>query len=215
VTHKLIIFGAGGHAVSVASVALASGYEIAVFVDANKSGSNLFNYPVACSVKLLGDPREHVFAIAIGDNFLRNQFFSDLSNQDPELVFPPLIHPTAVVSSFSSIGSGSILMPLSLVGPNTHIQKFCILNSASCIDHDGKMSDFSSLAPGATLGGSVVVGARSAISIGAVVKHGIKIGADVVLGANSYLNSDLDEACVAYGSPAKSIRNRGLGERYL
>jgi acetyltransferase-like isoleucine patch superfamily enzyme len=53
------------------------------------------------------------------------------------------------------------------------------------------------------------------VSIGAVVKHGVVIGADSVLGANSYLHADLPGGRVAYGSPARVVRERRVGDRYL
>jgi acetyltransferase-like isoleucine patch superfamily enzyme len=77
------------------------------------------------------------------------------------------------------------------------------------------MSDCSSLAPGATLGGKVRIGLRSAISIGAVIKDGITIGEDCVVGASSYVNANLPGNCVAYGTPAKIVRSRSRADRYL
>ena len=77
------------------------------------------------------------------------------------------------------------------------------------------MDIFSSLAPGAILGGSVSIGDRSSLSISAVIKHGTSVGVDAVLGANSYLNMNLGGCCIAYGSPAKIIRQRVLGERLI
>ena len=53
------------------------------------------------------------------------------------------------------------------------------------------MFDYSSLAPAAATGGGVTIGLRSAISIGATINHGLKIGNDSIVGANSYLNKDL------------------------
>jgi len=77
------------------------------------------------------------------------------------------------------------------------------------------MSDFCSLAPAAVTGGNVKIGMRSAISIGAVIKHGITIGNDCVIGANSFLNKDLPHNIVAYGVPARKVRNRNIGDSYL
>jgi acetyltransferase-like isoleucine patch superfamily enzyme len=77
------------------------------------------------------------------------------------------------------------------------------------------MLDFSSLAPAAVTGGTVQIGLRSAISIGATIKHGLKIGDDSVVGANSYLNIDLPSNQIAYGTPAKSVRTRKIGDSYL
>ena len=59
------------------------------------------------------------------------------------------------------------------------------------------------------------VGLRSAVSIGAVVKHGIIIGDDCVIGANSYVNQNLSKNQVAYGSPAKPVKLRNQGDPYL
>jgi len=77
------------------------------------------------------------------------------------------------------------------------------------------MEDFSSLAPGALTGGRVRIGARSAVSIGATVKHGVSIGSDSVIGASSYVHTDVPAGVVAYGSPARKVRERFQGETYL
>jgi acetyltransferase-like isoleucine patch superfamily enzyme len=106
-------------------------------------------------------------------------------------------------------------VPNAIIGPNTRIGKFCIVNSQASIDHDGLMLDFSSLAPAAILGGNVRIGTRSAICIGSVIKQNIFIGDDSIVGANSYLNKDLSNNQVAYGSPAKPIRTRTNSDDYL
>ena len=212
---KIIIIGAGGHAVSVANVAISAGYEIAGFVDANRAGSKLLNYQIMGGIESVGDPLDFIFSIAIGDNFQRSKVFYDLTRLYPGIYFPTLVHSTAVVSHFSTLEMGSVLMPLSLVGPNTNIGKFCILNSNSSIDHDGRMGEFASLAPGVVLGGSVNIGNRSVIAIGSVVKHSLQVGSDSILGAYSYLNKNLEDGCIAYGAPAKVVRKRESGDSYL
>jgi acetyltransferase-like isoleucine patch superfamily enzyme len=106
-------------------------------------------------------------------------------------------------------------MPKACIGPNSKIGKFCLINTQSSIDHDCVMFDYSSLAPSAVTGGSVAIGPRSAISIGAKIKHGLKIGKDSIVGANSYLNKDLPNNQVAYGTPAKQVRARSIGDLYL
>jgi acetyltransferase-like isoleucine patch superfamily enzyme len=77
------------------------------------------------------------------------------------------------------------------------------------------MEDFSSLAPHATTGGSCRIGSYSAISIGAVLIHGVHIGNNTVVGAGSLVLKPLDSFIVAYGSPAKVIRKRKAGDKYL
>ena len=107
---SLIILGAGGHAVSVASVALAAGFHIRSFVDGSKVGGFL------CGVKIIGDInaddiRENSFCIAVGDNAVRERIFNELTCKHLGLRFPPLVHSSATISSFCNIGDGTVIMP--------------------------------------------------------------------------------------------------------
>ena len=100
-------------------------------------------------------------------------------------------------------------------GSNSNVGACCIVNTKSSIDHDCVMNDFSSVGPGVVCGGNVTVGKRSAVSIGTVVKHNLDIGDDVVVGANSYVNKNIESGVVAYGSPSKNVRERKKGDAYL
>jgi acetyltransferase-like isoleucine patch superfamily enzyme len=71
------------------------------------------------------------------------------------------------------------------------------------------------LAPNATTGGNVSVGEFSAISIGATIKHGISIGKHTIIGAGALVLNNFGDNCIVYGTPAKEIRKRTAGERYL
>lgn len=211
----LVIFGAGGHGASVANVALSAGYAIASFIDESKHGQDYFGYGVLGSIDEIPAPEEFSFAIALGDNAVREKVYESLVAIVPNLHFPPLIHETAVVSFAAEIGEGSLLMPKAVAGPNSTVGRFCILNTGASIDHDSTMHDFSSLAPNAVTGGIVTIGFRTAVSIGSSIKHNVSIGDDSVIGANSYLNEDLPRNTVAFGSPAKFVKTRETGEPYL
>ena len=77
------------------------------------------------------------------------------------------------------------------------------------------MNNFSSIAPGVFTVGNVKIGIRSALSIGVTVKHGVCIGSDVIIGANSYVNKKVEDNVVAYGYPCKVVRKRNNGDSYL
>ena len=213
--YTIVIFGAGGHAVSVANVAFSAGYKIAYFIDVNKKADYLLGIKIIRDISELVNKKDYEYSIAIGDNALRERIYNELINEYNDIKFPSLIHQSAVISSFSSIGDGTVVMPNATVGPNSTVGKFCIINTQSSIDHDCNMLDFSSIAPNAVTGGAVTIGYRSAISIGAIVKQGLQIGNDSVLGASSYLNKNLANNKVAYGIPAKEVRVRKAGDEYL
>ena len=215
IPYKIIIFGAGGHATSVADVAHSAGYEVTAFVDKNKVGEKLLGRDVVDELTAIDDWLNYYVAIAIGDNFARHRLYADLHSRWPSLSFPPLIHRSATISHYAQIGSGTVVMPGALVGPNSVVGEFCVLNSRASIDHDTRMRDFSSLGPGAITGGRVSIGSRSNVAISATVTNGISIGNDTIVGANSFLSDSLPNNVVAYGTPAKIVRQRKSDDPYL
>jgi acetyltransferase-like isoleucine patch superfamily enzyme len=61
----------------------------------------------------------------------------------------------------------------------------------------------------------VRIGSFAAIGLGSSVIHRMVIGEHTVVGAGSTVVKPLGAYLVAYGSPAKQIRTRSAGERYL
>ena len=213
--NPLVIIGASGHAISIANVAKSAGFTIKYFVDKSKKGKELLGYSVIGDLAELQHIDKFNFAIGVGDNPSRERIFKELKAEFESMYFPPLIHQSAVVSFFAEVGDGTVVMPNAVIGPNSKIGMFCLINTQSSLDHDCVMSDFSSLAPAAITGGGVMLGFRSAVCIGAKIKHGIRIGDDSIVGANSYLNKDLANNQVAYGTPAREIRDRNIFDAYL
>ncbi len=214
-SRNIVIYGAGGHAKSVANVALAAGYTILGFVDAGKQGGVLCGAKIVAALDDLFLFEKFFLAIAVGDNFLREKIHASLSNAFSKDHFPALVHPSATVSIGVELGYGCVVMPGAVIGPSTKIGAFCLVNTKASIDHDCLMMDFSSLAPGVTVGGAVTIGVSSAICIGASVRHSIQVGNNSILGAHAYLNNSLPDQTVAYGVPAIPVKIREIGDIYL
>ena len=89
------------------------------------------------------------------------------------------------------------------------------MNTNASVDHDNRLGSFSSVAPRVATGGNVTVGEFAAIGIGATVLQGRRIGQHAVVGAGSVVTRDIPDFTVAYGIPAKPIRTRTPGEKYL
>jgi sugar O-acyltransferase (sialic acid O-acetyltransferase NeuD family) len=212
---SLVIIGAGGHAVSVANVALSMGYEIKCFIDKNKENKELLGIKIIGDLSELNQDGLINLAIAVGDNYSREKIYNDILNRYKNINFPVLIHESACISFFTKIGLGTVVMPNAVIGPNSNIGKLCIINTQASIDHDCCLQDFSSMAPASVTGGSVEIGIRTSVSISATIKNGLKIGNDCVVGANSFLNKNLSSNQVAYGSPAKFVRYRNAEDPYI
>ena len=52
------------------------------------------------------------------------------------------------------------------------------------------------------------MGERTMIGMLAGILHGVKVGSDTVVGAQSLVNTDLDSNIVAWGTPARTVRTR-------
>lgn len=211
----IVIVGAGGHAVSVAETVLACGYKLRCFVDDEPTPSSLVDRPVLSQI-----PPEHIatgglLVMAVGDNATRESLWRRFAGLHPDALAPALIHPSASVAMLAAIGPGSVVLQGAIVASSARIGMLCIVNSGAVLEHECEMHDFASLAPRATIGGRVRIGERSAISIGAVVKQGVTIGHDTVVGAQSYVNTDLPDNIVAYGIPARVVRTRESTDGYL
>jgi acetyltransferase-like isoleucine patch superfamily enzyme len=215
----LFIVGSGGHGLSLASVAIQSGFRDIKFISLgeNSSSNGIISKP---SIReLLPKLNNCSLAIAVGDNFLRekvvNEIFSLAILFNVEIKFPNIVHPKANVANSVEMGQGNQLFPLSNLGESSELHDFIILNHLSSLDHHSVCCDYSSLAPGSITGGNVNIGRKSALLISSCVSQKVTIGEDSILAANSFLKQDIPDLVLFGGSPAKLIRTRKAGERYM
>ena len=216
---RIVIFGSSGHAKVVLDIVeKEQKYQIAGLIDKFRSvGETVLGYPVLGGEEQLPEVvLQHSIKgglIAIGDNCLRSEVAERIAKIYPPFVFLRAEHPGANIARDVTLGAGTVVMAGATINPCCSIGEFCILNTNSSLDHDSSMGAFSSLAPGAATGGAVRIGAYAAIGLGAMLLQGIEIGEHTVVGAGSTVLEDLDPCKVAYGTPARVVRERKPGEK--
>jgi sugar O-acyltransferase (sialic acid O-acetyltransferase NeuD family) len=218
---SILIFGAGGHAKVIVDIIEKQGkYNIAGFVD-NYCSKNtvIMGYTVIGDDSSLKDIVSSYEicggVIGIGDNSIRSRVRDQIIKAIPNFEFINCIHPKSILGKDVTLGDGNVVMAGAIINSSTKINNHCILNTNSSIDHDGLMSDFSSMAPNSTAGGSVIIGDYSAIGIGANIFDSIKIGCNCIVGGGSLVCNDTKDDSIYYGSPSKFIREHKIGDRYL
>ncbi|MCO6449587.1 MAG: acetyltransferase [Caldilineales bacterium] len=221
-THPhIVIVGASGHGKVVADIVEQEGrYRVVGFVDTYKTAdSDWYDLKILGSdldlPQLVGTWNLSGAIVAIGDNWTRYQVTERIQSLVPQLGFVSACHPSAQVGRGVTIGAGTVIMAGAVINSDTTIGEGCIINTKASLDHDCILGSFSSLAPGATCGGNVTIGALSAISQGANVIHGITIGSNTVIGASALVLRDIPDFSVAFGIPARVVRKRDAGDRYL
>lgn len=116
---------------------------------------------------------------------------------------PPIVHPTAVIGSDVSIGSGTIICPGVMITTNIAIGQHVHLNLNATVGHDAVLQDFVTVNPGATISGDVLLEEGVMIGTNAAVRQGVTVGAGSVLGAGAAAVKDIPPSAVAVGVPAR------------
>lgn len=218
---RLLVVGASGHARSVLDVVQACGdlAVVGLIDDWRPAGSIAWGLPVVGGVDDFPDRWQSLDVelafVAIGDNFQRQRISDRIASRVPDLTFATLLHPSASIGSGATIDAGTVVMPQAVVGPGSQVGRGCVVNTASCLEHEGTMADFSSLASGAITAGRVSIGARAFVGLGALILQGISIGADTVIGAGAVVVTAIEPGVVAFGTPCRTVRPRAPDEPFL
>ena len=217
----LAVFGASGHAKVVLDIVeRQSVYETVSLLDRYKpSGTECGGFHVNGSLEDLRAARSRHPAlevvVAIGDNWARARIAAELEQVCPGIRFAIVIHPSAEIGRDVDVGAGTVIMAGAVVNPAARIGEGCILNTRASLDHDSTMGRFASLGPAATIGGGVQIGEYSSVGMGATVIQELSVGAHTVIGAGAVGVRSIPDSVVAFGTPARVIRRRQPGDRYL
>ena len=201
--NRLFIIGAGGHGKVIADTAVKNGYTNIAFLD-DKAVGSCMGFAVWGNTTVAEDLNDGAtdFIIGVGDNQVRQK----IVKAHPDLRYVSLIHPLAVVSSFASIGKGTVVMAGAIVNVCARIVEHCIINTAAIVEHDDVLEDFVHISPNAALGGTVHIGTCTHIGIGAAVKNNVDIYGKCKIGAGAVVVKDITESATYVGVPAKKLQ---------
>jgi sugar O-acyltransferase (sialic acid O-acetyltransferase NeuD family) len=218
---NVVIVGGSGHGKVVIDVVEQSGaFHVLGILDAKiPCGQRVLGYPVIGNendlAAIIRTQQVEGLFLAVGDNWLRWRISQSLKTASPAIRFPTAVHPSAQLARTVRLGPGTVVMAGCVVNSDTTIGDFCILNTLCSVDHDCRLGNYVSFAPHACAGGNVEVDDYSAVCLGANIIHGVKIGAHAVVGAGATVLSDMPPQVVAYGTPARVVRRRAIGDGYM
>jgi UDP-N-acetylbacillosamine N-acetyltransferase len=200
--NTFIIYGCGGHARSVADVALSNGMSHLIFIDQNAlENEKQFEFEVRSDFK-----DAHLFPciVALGDNAERAKQFFELMKKAIRMT--SVISHTAYLGKNARLGSGTFVGHTAHIGPNVSVGNACIINTRAILEHDTQVGDFSHISVNALLAGRCQIGDHVMIGAAATVIDKVKICSHVYVGAGSVVVQDITEPGVYAGVPAKKIK---------
>ena len=197
----LRIYGFGGHARSIADVAIASGIQQLVFADVNaRDDESFLGFQV---IKAFDDglPDGWQCFAAAGDNRKRWAQVEHIQAQGWPLA--TIISPTATVGIGATIAAGTFVGHHCHVGPMARIGQSCILNTGSIVEHDCVVGDFTHVSVNATLAGRSELGSFVFLGTGATVIDNCSVPDGTMCGAGTIVTRALTVSGTYVGAPAR------------
>lgn len=203
----LIIYGCGGHARSVADVALYNGIKNLIFIDANaRSKEQIFGFAILAKLPHNGMDLNNNYIVAIGDNRTRYKIFSELKSQ--QKTFTRIISKDAYLGINHLFGVGVFVGHNAHVGPNTIIGENTIINTHCLIEHDCLIGKHCHIAVNATVTGKCALGDFITVGAGATIIDGITVCSNVTIGAGAVVIRDIEKAGTYVGVPARQCSDK-------
>ncbi len=218
---NVVLFGGGLHSgYCIDIIKKENKYNIIGIIDSIKDiGDDIYGYPIIGRQeqikKLIIKYNIHAGIITIGDNWTRKLVYDSIISEVPSFVFINAIHPSTIIGMNVKLGVGVVTMAGCIINPNSIVGNFSFFATGAQLEHDCKIGDFASISAGSITGGKVNIGKYSAITLGVIIIDRINIGENTVVGSGSLVNKDLPDNVLAYGIPAKIIRSRKLGDKFL
>ena len=218
---SIVLFGGGYHAnYCIDIIKKEDKYNIIVIIDSIKDiGTEIFGYKVIGRQEHLKEItiKYNIYGgiITIGDNWSRKKVYDCIKTQIPDFKFVNAIHPSTIIGMNVKLGVGIVIMAGCIINPNSIIGDFCFFATGAQLEHDSSIDDFASISAGSITGGKVKIGKYLAITLGVIIMDRLSIGENTVVGSGSLVTKDLPDNVVAYGSPAKIIRTRIVGDKFL
>jgi sugar O-acyltransferase (sialic acid O-acetyltransferase NeuD family) len=190
------VIGAGGHARSCIDIIESNGdYSVAQIIgQESELGLSILGHTISYSDSDLANLRtkyQYAF-IAVGQIHspaIRKKL--RLAMSELGYTFPTITSRSAVVSKYSRLGPGSIVMNGAILNADSTIGENVIVNSGSIIEHDVFIGDNCHISTGVTINGGSRIGEGTFLGSGTIVKDGVEIGDNCFIGMGSIITKSI------------------------
>jgi sugar O-acyltransferase (sialic acid O-acetyltransferase NeuD family) len=205
---RIIIVGAGGFGREILDTIkyinnIELTYEIVGFVDSTIEKGNIVNgVPVLGGNEVLESYTDASLIIGFADPHHRKHFFE--LHRD-RFNFPVIIHPTAIISEYAEIGSGSIIQAFCIVASNSIIGNCVVINARSGVGHDSYVGSYTSIQSFCDITGNSKVGNLCFFGTGVKLIPKLTIASESYLCAGAVVFKDILNKAKVLGNPGKII----------
>lgn len=169
----VIIIGAGGHGKVIAdTLSELSEFQLVGFVDDQVAIGSEVHLGVTClgNVEniLSGEVKADAYVVGIGNNTIRKNIHLQLEQSNLRCI--TLIHPRATVAPSVKLEDGAVVLQGAVVSTLSVLEKGCIIDAGSIVNHEAKIGAFSHLSVGTVICNNVTVNDGVKTSPGEIVE---------------------------------------------
>ncbi len=176
------------------------------FLDDNSSALDGFKgYPPIVSSVENYEPQENdLFIVALGDPHAKRKYVEMVKGKGGK--FLTLVHPTAMISTNSTLGEGCLVFPNAIISCDITIEDFVTVNAYCVMGHDVYVESYSHLGSVSTFGGFAHIGKEVTMHPKVHISPHVKVGDNAILGAGSVIIRKVPDGVTVYGNPAKKLK---------
>jgi sugar O-acyltransferase (sialic acid O-acetyltransferase NeuD family) len=143
-------------------------------------------------------------AIAVADPQCRRALAAKCHNSG--LRFIGVAAQDMIVMDDAIWGEGCLFSPRVTLTSNIRIGNHFHCNLHSIVEHDCRIGDYVTFAPGVRCNGAVTIGDGAYIGAGAIIRQGVTIGECAVVGMGAVVVKDVPPGLTVAGNPARRLR---------
>lgn len=160
--------------------------------------------PIVGSVEAYEIQKDDVFFCALGDSLWRKHYAELIESKGGHFI--TIIHGSALVSPFASIGEGCCIGAFTCISPNVTVGKHVMIQAYDDLGHDVVIGDYASIESYVFLGGYAKVGESSTMHTKSSIIPHKSVGKGCVVGFGSVVMRNFKDGDHVFGNPAIRLK---------
>lgn len=158
--------------------------------------------PVAGSIIDYAPAPDDELVMAVADPGAKYRLVSMLKTRGA--AFASVIHPHATLGRHCELGEGVVVQSGFSMTVNVRIGAYATL-LASCLGHDVRVGDYSTIASHCNIAGNVVLGRRVFVGGSVAIAPRVRVGDDAYLCMGSVVLRHVEPGCKILGNPGRPV----------